>query len=192
MITSKLDLLDRNAFVDLTEDLKDKQTGILNEIIDAGGEKEIDSKYNLTGTELLLCPVKVEIDVETFDEFGDRISIVVRLGLNQPDQFFHVDSPLPVGDDGRGQVAENVRTRGVNRIQVGIVLALFVVETFRVEKEINEKVTAMFNVEVDEEAPVDEPGSILQCLNRTHVGILDEILQRLKIFIGFFPVLGED
>lgn len=57
--------------------LEDEQTSVLDEVVQAGDEEEVIHEDRFAVPELLLGTVEVEIDIQAFDEFRDRISICV-------------------------------------------------------------------------------------------------------------------
>lgn len=178
--------------MDLAKDFEDEQPSIVDKVVDARREEEIDAQHHLAVAQLALGAIKVEVDVETFDEFGDGIAIVVRLVLNQAHQLLHVDATLLVRDDRRRQVAQNVRARRLDGVQVRIVLRLLVAEALVVEEELHQQIATVLHVEEDEQAPVDQPGALLQRLNRRQASVLDETLEEVELVQRLLPLLRQD
>lgn len=150
--------------MNLTKDFKNKETSILNKVVDAASQEKVNANDNLAVTKLLLCTVKIKVDVKAFDEFGDWIAIVVRFLLNEAHQIFHAVTSLTMSNDSSTQITENVRARSLNSVQVRI-LRIFIAHAFRVEKELHEHVTTLLNVKEDEQTPVNEPSALLKGLS---------------------------
>ncbi len=171
--------------MNLTEDLKNKETSILNKVVDAASEEEVDANDHLTVAKLLLGAVKVKVDVEALDKLGDRIAVVVRLLLNEAYQIFHAVTSLPVSNDSSTQITQNVRTRRLDGVQVGV-LRVLVAHAFGVKEELHQHVTALFNVEKDKQAPVDEPGALLKGLSGRKVGVVNVALDHVEVIQRLF------
>lgn len=81
-----VELLSQHANVDDLVDaavgLKDEEACVLDKLVSAGDEEEVVRQNSLALAQLLLCALKVKVDVEALDELGDRIAVEVVLLLN--------------------------------------------------------------------------------------------------------------
>ena len=70
--------------MDSTEGLEDQQTRVLHEFFGAPDEKEVVVQDSRTIAKLLLSAIEIEMNVETLEELGDRISKGVGF-LDEPE-----------------------------------------------------------------------------------------------------------
>ena len=61
-----------------TKCLEYEQPSILNEVIQACNEEEVIDQHRFTFAQLLLCTVKVKVDVQALEELSDWITVRVR------------------------------------------------------------------------------------------------------------------
>ena len=85
--------------VNPTEGFEDQQTGILHEFIGTTDEEEIVVQHIGTVAQFLLRAVEIEVNVKTFEKFGDRIAEGVRFLKKtklvfSPSFFFRFDDEL--------------------------------------------------------------------------------------------------
>lgn len=62
-----------------TESLKNHEPSVVNKIIVTTHQEEVIRKYGFAFFQLLLCAVKVKLDVKAFHKFSNWILIGVRL-----------------------------------------------------------------------------------------------------------------
>ena len=195
-----------------TEGLEDQQTRILHEFLGTTDEEEVVVQDIGAIAQLLLSSVEVEMNVETLEELGDRISKGVGLLkpkqsssllsslffffshlLNDFDQLFQRSFVLlsRIDDHRRGEITQQVRRGGLQRVQIGV--GLVVVRSSRAEKQLNEIVATFGMIEIDEQRPVNEPSALMQQIQRRTSGVrLDRFFQLIQIVIGIVPTLHQD
>lgn len=99
-----------------TEGLEREQARVLDELVVEGGQEEVVGEDLIALAQFHLSTVKVKVNVETLDEFGDRVLVVVRLLLNDFHQVSH-DVLATFADYGRGRdVAQYVRACGLDNV----------------------------------------------------------------------------
>jgi len=126
--------------------------------------------------ELSLGSLEVGLDVEAFDEFGDRVGIGVALLLDHLDE-----REATFGDNvTSNDVTKHVRARDLD----GLSDALVVVE-------VQEGVTRLGRVEKDGQRPMQQPRSLLQ-LHRRITFRFYRILYRLQISHRHVPRLHQN
>lgn len=96
----KFNLLARDALMDATECLEDHQTCAFNELIKIAVDEEIVENDVLAFVELQACAVKVEVDVQMFQEFCDWIFVCIRLLLDDLYQILQGIATATIDDDG--------------------------------------------------------------------------------------------
>lgn len=167
----------------------------LYECIRRRGQEEVVLQDLLGNAKLLLCLLKVEIKVESTDEIGKWIRVLVSLLPHDPDEVLQlllvsiaVSAPVPVRDDGGGEVSEDPWAECLDRVDV-----------CRREKQLDELVlsrlggSAGFVVEEREQRPVDEPRPALQLRERVaEEPRLDAFLDLVDFLHGRLPLGGQD
>ena len=158
--------------MDPAECLKDHHPRVLDKVIQTRHEEEIIDEHGLAIPELLLGAVKVKVDVEVLDEAGDGILVGVGFFLDHLDQVLHHVPPGALVDDDRsGQISQDPGARGLDGVQVGLL----------VEEQVDDQVLTLVVVEEDEQTPVDQPGPLLQRLQVAPEGaLINELLQPTK------------
>lgn len=134
--------------------------------------------------------LEVEINVERFDEVGNRVCVFVSLLANNANKVLQLPlvyavvlvRTIPVRDNSRGEVSENPWAAGLNGVDVG-----------GGEEKIGEDIAGGVVVEVGEERPVDQPGAVVKLANGVvEKPCLDRILGLLDFLHGTLPVGGEN
>lgn len=111
-------LLDSDALMNAAEGLEREQASVLDELVVKSGQEEVVGQHLIALSQLDLSTVKVKVNVQTLDELGDRILVVVRLLLYDLHQVFH-DVLATFADYGRRcDVAKYVRTCRLYHIQI--------------------------------------------------------------------------
>ena len=72
--------------MDATERLEDEEACVVNEVVQASGEKEVIAQDCFAFGQFGLGSVEIEVDVETFEELCDGVLVGVRLLLDYTDQ----------------------------------------------------------------------------------------------------------
>lgn len=71
-------VLDTDALVNATKCFKNHEPSILDKVIQNCNQKEIVQQDILALTQLLLGGVKIEIHIQMFDKFCNRVTIGIR------------------------------------------------------------------------------------------------------------------
>ena len=152
--------------------------------------------HSLALLQLLLSAIKVEVNIETFEKLGNRIPIGVRLLLNELNKILqHVSASL-VGDNGSGQVSQNVRANSLDSIAV----------VWLIEKQIDnaisplKKIRKIYNwgkylrvIEEDKQTPMNEPRALLQLFQRGDSFLtIDKVSQRVQILKSSLPITTQE
>mmetsp|Transcript_36013 Transcript_36013/g.75311 ORF Transcript_36013/g.75311 Transcript_36013/m.75311 type:complete len:330 (-) Transcript_36013:276-1265(-) len=176
-----------DALVDAAVRLEDEEPRALDELILQRLQEVVRAQEPLALAQLLLRAVEVVVDQQAFNKLCDRITVGVVLLLNDPHKILeHVSSPR-VGYHGGREVAEHVRAVRLDGLHVTLG-----------EEEIDNFVTSVricrhFRLEEYKEAPVYQPGSLLQLLK----GICElpsvyNIPQLLQIVYSIVPLLQQN
>jgi len=176
--------VDRHTLMNTTEGLKDRKARILPEVVKAGSQEKVVHEDHLALPQLPLGAVKVVVDVEALNELGDGIRVLIRLLLDNLDKVWSDLIALTfVADHCRCQISENVRAHCLNGIQIR-----------RLEqKVVNNDITSLNVIEEDVQTPMDEPGALLQSLQRiAEVVIVNIILELIEVVETQHPFLTED
>lgn len=184
-----LDVLDVNPLVDLAVALRDEMPGGVDECV-GGGEQEKVVLENLLGlAELLLGLLKVKVDVQSLDEVGDGVGVLVALLADDADQVLElalvlvrVAGAAAAGNDGGGQVAQDPGAVCLDGVDVG-----------GGEEHVGQGLAGGLVVEEGEQRPVDQPGAVLQLGEGVvEQACVDELLDLVDLLDGAVPVDGED
>ena len=167
-----------------TEGLEDHHPGILDEVIKTRHQEEIINQHCLTITQFLLGPIKIEVDIQILNETRYGVLIGVGFLLDDLYEVLHNISPgALVSDDSGGEVSEDPGASGLDCVQIRLL----------VEEQIYDQVSSLGVVEEDKQAPVDQPGALLKCLEiTTESALINEGLQPVEILQCSVPVLHED
>jgi hypothetical protein len=151
---------DVDALVNATIRLKDEQARTLDELILQRLQKVVRAQQALALAQLLLSAVEVIVDQQALDKLSDWIAIRIVLLLDDANQILeHVSSPW-VRDNGRCEIAQNMRTVRLNCLHIPLR-----------EEKINNfvavvRVCGHFGLEENEQAPMYQPSALLQLLQR--------------------------
>lgn len=173
---------DRDTLMDTAERLEDHQTGIFDELLQTSDDEEIVHDHRLALVQLHPGALEVKVHVQVFQELGDWVAVGVRLLLDDLYQILESVSPASVDDDSCGQVAQNVRTHSLDRIQI----------QWFVQEHLDDQIASLGMVEEHQNTPVDQPGALLQHLDWREVVVIDEITQTGQILKRGWPVQGKD
>lgn len=189
--------------MDSTECFENHETRTLNEIGQPLQEEEVVIQFRLAFVQLGPGALEVKVDVQMFEEFGDRIAVRVRLLLDDFDEIFQRIATARRDDDRHGQVAENVRTHRLDGVQVQRL----------VQAHFDDAVRSFWMMHEHEYAPVDQPCALLQCLHRTgkikpsksdrfdvrldqrhlrKVAVVDVLPQSAQVFQSRLPIQSEN
>jgi len=145
------DHADVDALVDAAVRLEDVQARVFDELLVEGREEEVVGEDGLAFAEPLLGGLEVELDEEGVEELGDWVGVRVGFLLDDLEEVLEEHALLLVGDDSDGEVAEDVRARRLDGVQVLVI-----------EEELQDQIATAGVVEKDEEAPVNKPSPLLQ------------------------------
>merc|ERR1719210_2520354 len=175
---------DGDALVDPAERLKDHHPGVLNKVVKTSNQEKVIDQNRLAISQLLLSSIKVKVDVQILDEAGDGVLVGVGLLLDDLDQVLHHISPgTLVTNDSGGQISQNPRTGGLDGVEIRLL----------VEKQSNDQISALGMVEEDKQAPVNEPGSLLQSLQiASKRALINKLFQPIKILKSRVPILHQN
>ena len=147
--------LDADALVDAAESLKDHHAGVLNEILKAGYKEEVVNENSFTLSQFLLCPIEVKVNIKCFDEGGDWVFVGVGLLLDNFNEVLHYIAPGALVDDNSSrEIAKDPWAGCLDGVEVLLL----------VQKQFNNQVSAFRVVEEYIEGPMDEPSTLLECL----------------------------
>lgn len=138
-IESLSHFLDVDLLMNTAVGFRNELTSILHEIILNRTQEKVIGNHFFTFLELLLSTIKVKSDKQSFNEFGDRIPVFIRLLLNDLDQFLHLVLSTFAGHNSSGEVTEHPRARGLDGVNV-----------LRSKEHINDAVTTTRMVEDNE------------------------------------------
>lgn len=175
-------LLAGDALMYATECLENHQSRALDEFVQVSVDEEIVHDDVLALMELSTCTLEVEVDVQVLEELGDWILVRVRLLLDDFDQILECIATTSVDDNGYGEIAQDVRTRRLNDIQVDRL----------VQKHLDDEVAAFRVMEEDQDAPVNEPSALCQKLHVAERAVVDELAQTIEVFQSRHPVECEN
>ena len=91
--------------------------------------------------------------------------------LNDLDKILEQVLAALVGDDGGGEVTENPRAGGLNGVDIRWL-----------EKQVDDGITTLGVVEEDKQGPVEEPGTLLQLVERRGKVLLN-IIRKVVQFL---------
>lgn len=117
-VSQSAHVLDVNRVVNLAVGLEDEQTRVLHELVLVGLQEVVVGQGLLARLELLFGGLKVKIDVQRLQELRHGVLESVRLLVDHAHQFFQVIALLFVDHHRGGEVAQNVRARGLNGVHV--------------------------------------------------------------------------
>jgi len=152
-------------------------------------QEEVVLQNFLRLAELLLRLLKVKVDVQSLDEVGDRVIVLVAFLSHDPDEILElllvlvrVPATVTAGDDGSSEVAQDPRAVGLDGVDVS-----------GGEEHVGEGFARGFVVEEGEERPVDQPGAVLElCEGVVEEACVDDLLELVDLLHGRVPVDGED
>merc|ERR1719481_1337678 len=105
--------------MDATKGLEDQEPGIFNEIFQTGNKEKVIEENGFTFPQLFLSTIKVEVHIQTLNKLGNGVFVCVALLLYNFDQVLESCPPLLfVGDDGCGQVTQDVGTCRLDCVQI--------------------------------------------------------------------------
>lgn len=164
------------------EGLEDHETRVLHKLIQTSDDEEVVDDDRLAFVQLQAGALKVKVHVEMFQELCDGVLVRVRLLLDDLDQILQCIPATAVNDDGRGQVAQDVRAHGLDGVQVECLA----------QEHLDNEVTSLGVVEEHQHTPVDQPGALLQRLDGGEVGVVDVLAQPVQVVQSRAPVQRED
>jgi hypothetical protein len=152
-------------------------------------EEEVVLQDLLRLAQLLLCLLKVKVDVQRLDEVGDGVIVLVAFLANDADQVLElllvlvrVAALIPVCDDGGDEVAQDPRAVCLDGVDEG----------GRVE-HLSEGLARGLVVEEREERPVDQPCAVLQlCEGVVEEARVDELFKLVDLLDSRVPVYGQN
>lgn len=161
----------------------------INELVRRSQQEEIILKDLLGFTELLLCLLKVKVDVQRLDEIGDGIAVLVALLPDDPDQILElllvlvrVAALIPVCDDSGSEVAQDPWAVCLDGVDVG-----------GGEEHVGEGLAGGLMVKEREQRPVDQPCAVLElCEGVVEEAGVNNFLELVDLFDGRVPVYGKD
>lgn len=156
------------------------------------GEEKVALENVVCLGESLLSLLKVKVDVESVDELGDWVSVLVALLPHDADKILelllvgHVaalgDRSVSVSDDCGGEVSEEPWAGGLDGVDEG-----------GGEIEISEDFTGGLVVEEGVERPVKEPGTVLELGDRVvEESGVDVLANLLNLLHDVLPLFGQD
>jgi hypothetical protein len=158
-------ILDINTLVNLAVALGDEMSRRIHKRIRRTEQEEIVLENLLRLAELLLCLLKVKVDVQSLDKVGDGVVILVALLPYNTDEVLDLllvlvgiaagGGPVAASDDGSGEVPQDPRAVGLDGVDVG-----------EGEEHLGEGFPGGVVVEEGEQRPVDQPGAVLQLCQR--------------------------
>jgi len=162
-----------NALVDLAVGLKDQVPGVVEKQLKDALKEEVVLHHLLALAQGLLGAIKVKVDVEGLHELGQRVTVVVRLLLDEGNNVLHRLTATALAQDRRdSEVSQDVRAGSLDGLPVG-----------GLQQDLEQQVTSILVVEEDEQTPVNDPSSLLEQLNRGGDALLiidEEKRRRLK------------
>ena len=169
--------------------LRNQMSGSFNEGVRCCDQEKVGTEDLLGFREFFLGFFEIKIDVESFDEIGYGVVVLVVLLLDNADDVLElllilarVACAAAIRDDCRCQISQDPRAGSLNRINK------------RSGKEqLADGIACGFIVEEGEERPVDEPSSVGKLCERVveEFGV-DGFLYFLNFLHGGLPVRGED
>lgn len=184
-----------HAGKDFAVALADEVAGGIHKGVGRGGEEEVGAADVLGGAEGLAGGLKVVGNVESVDELGDGVGVLVGLLADVADDVLELlllDARGAVvaggagaaarGDDGGDEVAQDPGAGRLDRVDVG-----------RREEHVEDGLAGGVVVEEGEEGPVDEHGAVVELGARVaeELGV-DALLDVLELVDGRVPVGRED
>ena len=98
----------------------------IDELVSCTQQEEVVLENLFCLAELLLCLLKVKVDVQGLDEVGDRVAVLVALLTYDPDQVLElllvlvrVPATVAGSDDGGGEVAQDPWAVCLDGVDVG-------------------------------------------------------------------------
>lgn len=170
--------------------LRDQMSSGIDEVIGSSDKEEITAEDLLSLSQFPLRLLEVEVNVQSLDETGEGVRVLVALLANDTDQVLElllVDHGVlvgarSVGDDGGGQVSEDPGARCLDGVDVG-----------GGEEEVCKDVTGGIMVEEREETPVDQPCAAGELGKRVvEESSVDGLLDLGDFLHGALPVGSQD
>lgn len=134
------------------EGLENQQPSVLPEVFEARGQEEIVLNDCFALAELFLSAVKVEVHVETLNELGDGIRILVIFLLDDFYELAESGRFSTITHNGSRKIPEDVRAHRLNGVEVWRL----------VEEEVDDEIPSLWVIEVHVQAPVNKPGPLLE------------------------------
>ena len=183
------EVADVHTAEDLAVALADEVSGGVNEGVGGRGKEEVASADLGGGRESLTGSLEVVGDVESVDELGDRVGVLVGLLADVSDDVLDlllldgaVASATTAGDNGSDQVSQDPGARGLDGVDVR-----------GGEEHVQDGLAGTLPVEEREERPVEKHCSVVEL----GTGVVEELgvdvfPHVLELINGGLPVGLED
>jgi hypothetical protein len=184
-----LDVRDINPLVDLAVAFRDQVPCRVDKAIRAGTEEEVIPQNFFRLQQLLLGLFEIKVHVQRFDKVGQRVGILVPFLLDHPYQVLQlllvriaIPALAAVSNDSRSQIPQDPWADG-----------LYCVDEGGREEKLGQNFFSGVVVEEGEEAPVDQPGAVVELRKRVveEFGV-DALFDFLDFFHGVVPFCAED
>lgn len=164
--------------MDATESLKDHESGVLDKLLQAPNYEEIINDDCLALVQLQSSAFEVKVDVQALQKLSYWILVSVRLLLDDLNEILERVATATVDYHGSRQVAKDVRTHRLDRIQVQRL----------VQEHLDDEVTTLGVIEENQHTPVNEPCALLKHLNVAEAAVVDKLAQPIQILQSSLPV----
>lgn len=161
-----------------TECFKDHQSRAFDKLIEISVDEKVVEDDILAFVQLQTSTFEVEVDVQVLQELGDWVLVGIRFLLDDFDQVLECVATTTVDDDGDREVAQDVRTGGLNNIQVHRL----------VQQHFDDQIATFRVMEEHEHAPVDQPSALCQQLHVAEAAVVDELAQTVQVLQSRLPV----
>mmetsp|Transcript_24156 Transcript_24156/g.37268 ORF Transcript_24156/g.37268 Transcript_24156/m.37268 type:complete len:292 (+) Transcript_24156:170-1045(+) len=177
--------------------LKDKDPRFFHKKSSLFAQEKVCTQYLLAIRQFRLSRLKIKLDAETIHKLNNWVGIIAV--LHNLDEIFHQTAsfttartrtcvfcdPSLAEKDGSSQVSQEMRSVCCNSLQVAFGM-----------KEFHHTLETSFVVPKDEKGPMQQPGSLFQCLKGGELTRGDErldcCLYSNQCLAGIFPVFNED